>query len=83
MERCSPRGAPLEPDGESGEEPEEHKCTSQPLFPKHPIPEGLLRPLFVSPRRKEGLPDIWDTSGISGNVFAHPQASSSAPYPKN
>ena len=57
--------------------------TSQPmLFPKHPIPEGLLRPLFVSPRRKEGLPDIWDTSGFSGNVFANPQASSSAPYPQ-
>ena len=44
--------------------------TSQPvLFPKHPIPEGLLRPSFISPRRKEGLPNIWDTSGISGNVF--------------
>ena len=25
MERCSPRGAPQEPDGESWEEPEEHK----------------------------------------------------------
>ena len=47
--------------------------TSQPmLFPKHPIPERLLRPSFVSPRRKEGLPDIWDTPGISGNVFANP-----------
>ena len=57
--------------------------TSQPmLFPKHPIPEGLLRPSFVSPRRKEGLPDIWDTPGISGNVFANPQASSTAPYPQ-
>ena len=57
--------------------------TSQPmLFPKHPIPEGMLRPSFVSPRRKEGPPDIWDTSGISGNVFANPQASSSAPYPQ-
>ena len=57
--------------------------TSQPrLFRKHPIPEGLLRPLFVSPRRKEGLPDIWDTPGISGNVFANPQASSTAPYPQ-
>ena len=45
--------------------------TSQPmLFPKHPIPEGLLRPSFVSPRRKEGPPCIWDTPGISGNVFA-------------
>ena len=54
--------------------------TSQPmLFPKHSVPEGLLRPLFVSPRRREGPPDIWDTSGISGIVFAHPQASSSAP----
>ena len=44
--------------------------TNQPmLFPKHPIPEGMLRPSFVSPRRKEGLPDIWDTPGISGNVL--------------
>ena len=57
--------------------------TSQPmLFPKYPIPEGFLRPSFVSPRRKEGLPDIWDTPGISGNVFVNPQASSTAPYPQ-
>ena len=36
--------------------------TNQPmLFPKHPIPEGLLRPLFVSLRRREGPPIIWDT----------------------
>ena len=34
------------------------------------------------PRRKKGLPDIWDTHGISGNVFANPRASSSAPYPQ-
>ena len=44
--------------------------------------ERLLRPSFVSPRRQEGPPNIWDTPGISGNVFAHPQASSSAPYPQ-
>ena len=57
--------------------------TNQPmLFPKHPIPEGMLRPSFVSPRRKEGPPCIWDTHGISGNVFANPHASSSAPYPQ-
>ena len=37
---------------------------------------------FVSPRRTDGPPNIWDTSGISGNVFANPQASSSAPYPQ-
>ena len=57
--------------------------TSQPmLFPKHPVFEGMLRPSFVSPRRKEGPPDIWDTPGISGNVFANPQTSSTAPYPR-
>ena len=57
--------------------------TSQPMsFPTHPIPEGMLRPSFVSPRRKEGPPCIWDTHGVSGNVFANPHASSSAPCPQ-
>ena len=56
--------------------------TSRPVsFPPHPIPEEMLRHSFVSPRRKEGPPSIWDTHGISGNVFANPHASSSAPYP--
>ena len=36
--------------------------TSQPVsFPPHPIPEGMFRHSFVSPRRKEGPPSIWDT----------------------
>ena len=57
--------------------------TSRPVsFPPHPIPEGMLRHSFASPRRKEGPPSIWDTHGISGNVFANPHASSSAPYPQ-
>ena len=57
--------------------------TNQPmLFPKHPIPEGMLRPSFVSPRRKEGPPSIWDTHGKSENVCVNPQTSSSAPYPQ-
>ena len=57
--------------------------TSRPVsFPPHPIPEGMLRHSFVSPRRKEGPPSMWDTHGISGNVFANPPASSSAPYPQ-
>ena len=57
--------------------------TSRPVsFPPHPIPEGMLRHSFVSPRRKEGPPSILDTHGISGNVFANPLASSSAPYPQ-
>ena len=57
--------------------------TSPPgLFPKHPPFEGPLKPAFMSQRQTEEPPNIWDTSGISGNVFAHPQASSSAPYPQ-
>ena len=51
--------------------------TSQPgVFHKHPLFEGLLRPSFISQRHTDGPPNIWDTSGISGNVFAHPQVSS-------
>ena len=34
------------------------------------------------PSRREGPPSIWDTHGISGNVFANRVASSSAPYPQ-
>ena len=57
--------------------------TSQPMtFPAHPLPVGMLRLSFVSPRRKEGPPDTWDTLGISGNVFANPHASSSVTYPR-
>ena len=57
--------------------------TSPPgLFPRHPPFVGMLRPLFSSQRQNEEPPNIWDTSGTSKNVFAHPQASSSAPYPQ-
>ena len=55
--------------------------TSRPVsFTPHPIPEGMLRHSFVSPSCREGPPSIWDTHGISGNVFVNPDASSSAPY---
>ena len=44
--------------------------TSRPMsFPTHPIPEGLLRPSFVSPRRKEGPPCIWDNTWYIGKRF--------------
>ena len=57
--------------------------TSQPgVFPKHPPFEGLLKPSFISQRQTEEPPNIWDTSGTSGNVFAHPQTSSAARYPQ-
>ena len=38
---------------------------------------------LISQRQDEEPPNVWDTSSISGNVFAHPQASSSAPHPQN
>ena len=57
--------------------------TSPPgLFPRHPPFVGMLKPAFISQRQDEEPPNIRDTSGTSGNVFAHPQASSSAPYPQ-
>ena len=44
--------------------------TSPPgLFPIHPPFEGLLKPAFISQRQIEEPPNIWDTSGTSGNVF--------------
>ena len=62
---------------------ENSHVTSRPVsFPPHPILDGMLRHSFVTPRRKEGPPSIWDTHGISGNVSANPPASSSAPYPQ-
>ena len=55
--------------------------TSRPVsFPPHPISEGMLRHSFVSPSRREGPPSIWDTHGMSGNVFVNPDVSSSAPH---
>ena len=57
--------------------------TSQPVFfPPHPIPEGMLSSSVGMPSRGEGPPSIWDTHGVSGNVFVNPDASSSAPYPQ-
>ena len=57
--------------------------TSRPVsFPPHPISEGVLSRSFGVPSCNNGPPSIWDTHGISGNVFANPTASSSAPYPQ-
>ena len=55
--------------------------TSRPVsFPPFQNPEGMLSRSTGMPSRREGPPSIWDTHGISGNVFANPTASSSAPY---
>ena len=59
------------------------RVASQPVFfPPHPVPGGMLSRSIGMPSRREGPPSIWDTHGTSGNVFAHPAASSSAPYPQ-
>ena len=42
--------------------------TSQPMsFPKHPIPEGMLRHSFITSSRKEGPP--WDTHPVYRETF--------------
>ena len=69
-------------DAESVRSGNSHVASPPGVFPKHPPFEGLLRPSFISQRHTDWPPNIWDTSGTSGNVFAHPQASSSAPYPQ-
>ena len=57
--------------------------TSRPVsFPPHPISEGMLSHSCGVPNRREGPPSIRHTHGISGIVFANPQASSTAPYPQ-
>ena len=56
--------------------------TSQLLCFPHPIPGGMLSRSLGMPSRKDGPPSIWDTHGVSGNVFADPVASSTAPCPK-
>ena len=48
-----------------------------------PDPGGMLIRSLGMPSRNNGPPSIWDTHGISGNVFANPTASSSAPDPQD
>ena len=51
------------------------------FFSRFPILGGMLGRCLGLPSRKNGPPSIWDTHGISGNVFANPTASVTAPYP--
>ena len=55
---------------------------SQQVFSHHPNLGELLSRSLGMPSRNKGPLSIWDTHGISGNVFANPTASSSALYPK-
>ena len=69
-------------DAESVRSVQSHVTSRPVFFPPHPDPGGILSRSFGMPSRKDGPPSIWDTHGISGNVFANPTASSSAPYPQ-
>ena len=56
---------------------------SQPaFFPPFQNLGGMLSRSLEMPSRNDGPPDIWDTHGISGNVFVSPPASSSSLYPE-
>ena len=69
-------------DAESVRSGQSH-VTSQPaLLPPYRDPGGMLSRSLGMPSRNDGPPSIWDTHGISGNVFANPQASSSSLYPQ-
>ena len=46
-----------------------HVTSQLVFFPAHPIPGGMQSRSIGMPSRKDGPPSIWDTHGISGNVF--------------
>ena len=69
-------------DAESVRSGHSHVTIQLVSFPPHPIPGGMLSSSTGMPSRRDGSPSNWDTHGISGNAFADPVASSSAPYPQ-
>ena len=69
-------------DAESVRSGHSHIANQLVSFPPHLVPGGMPRRSVGMPSRKNGPPSIWDTHGISGNVFANPTASSSAPFPQ-
>ena len=69
-------------DAESVRSGHSHVASQPVSFPPHPVPDGMLSRSLGMPSRKNGPPSIWDTHGMSGNVFAYPTVSSSAPYPQ-
>ena len=56
-------------DAESVRSGQSHVASQPVSFPPHPVPGGMLSRSLGMPSRKNGPPNIWDTHGISGNVF--------------
>ena len=69
-------------DVESARSGQSHVPSQPSFFPRFPDLGGMLSRSLGMPSRNDRPPDIWDTHGISGNVFVNPPASSSAPYPQ-
>ena len=69
-------------DAESVRSGHSHVASQPVSFPLHPVPGGMLSRSKGMPSRREGPLSTWDTHGMSGNVFANPAASSSAPHPQ-
>ena len=69
-------------DAESGRSGQSHVASQPVSFPPHPFPGGMLSRSIGMPCRRGGPPSIWDTHGISGNVFENPVVSSTAPCPQ-
>ena len=69
-------------DAESARSGQSHVASQPVFFPPHQDPGGMLSRTLGMPSRREGPPSIWVTHGTSGNVFANPTASSSAPHPQ-
>ena len=69
-------------DAESVRSGQSHVTSQLAFIPPFQNPGGMPSRSLGMPSRREGPPSIWDTHGFSGNVFANPTASSSAPYPR-
>ena len=56
-------------DAESVRSGQSHVARQPAFFPPFQNPGGMLGRSVGMPSRKNGLPSIWDTHGISGNVL--------------
>ena len=72
----------LDTDAESVRSGHSHVASQPVSSSPHPVPGGMLSHSIGMPSRKYGPPSIWDTHGISRNVFANPAVSFSAPCPQ-
>ena len=69
-------------DADSVRSGQSHVISQPAFFPHYPDPDGMPSRSLGVPSRNDKPPSIWDTHGFSGNVFANPVVSSSAPFPQ-